>query len=494
MIEILVSDNASGDGTGEYIKSISKLPKYSNLIAWTNETNIGAVRNVKKLIASATGKYIFMLTDDDYLMPNALLILDRYLNKGYSFIKAALVINLIRSKQCSYLGTKTDVSDSVNHDKFIEIMSFSHALSGCIVKNSKHLLDVLENSNNAYPSLEMCALSAGKCISIAEPIVFHQWENILYWEKDVDMTSEQSRKGQLNRDTQLAMMHLADGFLNEEQVLHLYRYYLSQYGYIESALINKFKVPAKAEISKFNRKLFTRDISSKAKFLAKSAVKALAMQNLIKKIWLNAIRIYRDRFDIYKKKVALKRELSHLPSKRVIVGSGGTKYEGWANTDQDILNLLVESDWLAFFKPNSLDAILAEHVWEHLTAEQAVIAAENCFKYLKPGAYLRVAVPDGYHPNEEYLNWVKPGGIGPGSDDHKALYSHETFSNLFSSAGFNVSIYEYFDKSGIFHENKWDPKDGMIYRSKRFDSRNANGHPNYTSIILDAIKPVARVS
>jgi predicted SAM-dependent methyltransferase len=58
-----------------------------------------------------------------------------------------------------------------------------------------------------------------------------------------------------------------------------------------------------------------------------------------------------------------------------------------------------EDTWKFFFQESSLDAILAEHVWEHLSLNEASIAAKNCFKYLKHGGYVRVAVPDGYHPS-----------------------------------------------------------------------------------------------
>lgn len=45
--------------------------------------------------------------------------------------------------------------------------------------------------------------------------------------------------------------------------------------------------------------------------------------------------------------------------------------------------------------PNGLvDAFLAEHVWEHLSLEDAHRAARNCHDYLHPGGRLRLAVPD----------------------------------------------------------------------------------------------------
>ncbi len=142
-----------------------------------------------------------------------------------------------------------------------------------------------------------------------------------------------------------------------------------------------------------------------------------------------------------------------------------------------------------FFQPSSLDAILAEHVWEHLHPYEAVVAAKMCYAFLKPGGYLRVAVPDGFHPDDSYRDAVKPGGTGAGADDHKVLYTYLSFRDVFINAGFDVRLQEYFDEHGEFRCNDWDPSEGMIQRSKRFDPRNSSERLAYTSIILDAIKP-----
>jgi predicted SAM-dependent methyltransferase len=186
----------------------------------------------------------------------------------------------------------------------------------------------------------------------------------------------------------------------------------------------------------------------------------------------------------------LKNTLARLSNKRIVVGAGGTRFEGWIPTEQDVLNLLLESDWLRYFKRDSLDAILAEHVWEHLASEESVIAATNCFAFLKPGGYLRVAVPDGFHPDADYVESVRPGGSGAGADDHKVLYTYDRFRDLFYSIGFDVVLLEYFDERGEFHYQEWSSADGFVERSRRFDSRNADGRLSYTSIILDARKPV----
>ena len=173
---------------------------------------------------------------------------------------------------------------------------------------------------------------------------------------------------------------------------------------------------------------------------------------------------------------------------RIVIGASGVFEPGWIPTDIHVINLLVPVDWDRFFKPGSIDAILAEHVWEHLTEQEGRIAALTCFKYLKPGGYLRVAVPDGFHPDPRYVDCVRIGGSGCGADDHKVLYTHETFERLFVDVGFEVVLYEHFDRTGEFHFREWDPEDGRVWRSKRFDERNTGGTLTYTSIVLDAIK------
>ena len=182
-----------------------------------------------------------------------------------------------------------------------------------------------------------------------------------------------------------------------------------------------------------------------------------------------------------------KRSIKLKPLK-IVIGASGISQEGWVTSEIRLLNLLKPVDWDRYFSNHPIDAILAEHVWEHLTKEEGIVAAKTCFQYLTDGGYLRVAVPDGLHPDPKYIEWVKPGGVGPGANDHKTLYSYKTFKEIFESAGFKVDLLEYFDECGTFHYKEWNTNEGMICRSKRFDERNKNGELNYTSIILDARK------
>ena len=170
---------------------------------------------------------------------------------------------------------------------------------------------------------------------------------------------------------------------------------------------------------------------------------------------------------------------------KITLGAGGLYDKEWIPTDVYELDITKDSDWERFFDYNSIDAMIAEHIWEHLSTQDGLRAAKNCYKYLKPGKKLRVAVPDGYHPNPEYIRNVKVGGVGPGASDHKVLYTYRTLKVLFESAGFEVRLSEYYDEDGKFHE-EWTIQDGMIYRSAK---RSKDGEILLNaSLIIDALK------
>ena len=171
---------------------------------------------------------------------------------------------------------------------------------------------------------------------------------------------------------------------------------------------------------------------------------------------------------------------------RIIIGAGRTAQDGWISTNRAELDLLLPQSWERFLPHGTADALLAEHVWHYLDEEQGARAARLCFRHLSPRGYLRIAVPDGLHPDPNYIDWVKPHGTGPSAPVHKVLYDYRSLSGSLRAAGFNVTLLEYFDEYGVFHQKDWDPGDGFIRRSARFDSRNAGGRLRYTSLILDA--------
>lgn len=196
----------------------------------------------------------------------------------------------------------------------------------------------------------------------------------------------------------------------------------------------------------------------------------------------------------YFKRRILSNNLKNAPLKKLNIGSGSDgdkeEYKGWISVDKEFLDITQEKDWLDFTSGyNSLDNVLAEHVWEHLSDEDTRLANLNCYKFLKPGGRLRIAVPDGLHENKEYVDNVRPGGKGLGSEDHKILYTYQIMKDRLEEAGFKEIIFlEYWDDNHLFHSKDWNIVDGFIKRSKNFDKRNSQGKLIYTSLIVDAIK------
>ncbi len=178
---------------------------------------------------------------------------------------------------------------------------------------------------------------------------------------------------------------------------------------------------------------------------------------------------------------------------RIIIGAGKTRQGGWAALQEDELDLLNRKSFESFFGEKRAEAMMAEHVWEHMTEEEGVIAAKNCFDYLKDGGYLRVAVPDANFRNDEYQNMVQVGGPGPKDHpaySHRIVYDYKVFVSIFKRAGFEVELLEWCDEQGDFHYQYWNEQDGKIGRSYRFDTRNDGEKLGMVSIIVDAKKPL----
>ena len=175
---------------------------------------------------------------------------------------------------------------------------------------------------------------------------------------------------------------------------------------------------------------------------------------------------------------------------KVVLGAADTKMPGWITTGIWTLDVTRAGHFERLLGQRKADAFLAEHVWEHLDATATLCANANCFRFLRPGGHLRIAVPDGLHPDSAYIEHVRPGGTGAGAHDHKWLYNHAQLSASLEQAGFNVKLLEWWDEQGEFHCVDWDSHDGHVERSKRFDPRNQGGALKYTSLIVDAVKPL----
>jgi predicted SAM-dependent methyltransferase len=201
----------------------------------------------------------------------------------------------------------------------------------------------------------------------------------------------------------------------------------------------------------------------------------------IKRNWWDSVQLQRSRQQIQQQISA------QNPPYKVIVGAGETRYEGWIATDKPALDITNPADWQRHFAPQSIDRIVAEHVMEHLTTEQLRQFLYAVRPYLTDDAGIRIAVPDGYHPDPTYIEYVRPGGsVDGGADDHKVLYNHELLANEVQQAGFACDLLEYHDAAGQFHRNQWDKANGHIERTG--GKRELYGKEfDYKSLIVDCL-------
>jgi len=191
-------------------------------------------------------------------------------------------------------------------------------------------------------------------------------------------------------------------------------------------------------------------------------------------------------------------DISAIPASKplkIILGAGEQSYPDWISTNKAELDLCDPDSWKETFHTRKADAFLCEHVWEHLTEDEGRLAAKLCYKYLKPGGFIRCAVPDAFFPNEAYQKMVQIGGPGASDHpaaDHKIVYNFRLFMDIFEKVGFTVDLLEYCDEIGRFHYNQWNMETGLIYRSLLSDHRNKEGKINFASLIIDARKPLQK--
>ncbi len=137
--EVIISDNASTDETSKVVKSFKdKRIKYLR-----NKKNIGFPKNIKQAMLNASGKYIFTLGDDDFILyDDALSKIKKILDKkSYGIVRlnilernyygSGLQRKLMNISQDKYISENTDIFQILNFYKSVDI----GMMSGIIFRN-----------------------------------------------------------------------------------------------------------------------------------------------------------------------------------------------------------------------------------------------------------------------------------------------------------------------------------------------------------------------
>jgi len=174
---------------------------------------------------------------------------------------------------------------------------------------------------------------------------------------------------------------------------------------------------------------------------------------------------------------------------KIIIGAAETSQLDWYSTNEQWLDITNTNHWKRLFHGRRLlTHVLAEHVFEHLTSEGAAKALNHIADHLISGGRVRIAVPDGYHPDEEYRRHVDIGGIGADALDHKQFFNADSLTDIFTNSGFEVELIEGYDKAGTLICRSWRKEDGFVQRSRQNVSHNDWGFIDAnTSLIIDGV-------
>lgn len=163
---------------------------------------------------------------------------------------------------------------------------------------------------------------------------------------------------------------------------------------------------------------------------------------------------------------------------KININSNRRHSSGWLNTDKKTLDITQETSWLQNnIEKKSLNKILAEHIINKLEEKDIESVIQNFKQFIASDGLLRIAVPDGYHPDKEYIKKIK--------QKNNTLYNYKELIELFNKYGFVADVLEHFDENGNFHFKEWNKEDGFVKRSSRYDKRNRKKKLSYTSLIID---------
>lgn len=202
-----------------------------------------------------------------------------------------------------------------------------------------------------------------------------------------------------------------------------------------------------------------------------------------------AIKFFKYRY----RQIAIRVPVKQQRPMRIILGAAETHQPGWFSTNENWLDITNATHWQRVFKGQQLIThAVAEHVFEHLTYDEAARALQHLHQHMAKDGRVRIAVPDGYNPDPTYIRHVGINGIGDDAADHKQLLNTDVLCDLLQKNGFAATHIEGYTRDGQLIQKTYSPDDGFIMRSRANPKLKDRKHWDFvdaeTSLIVDGRK------
>lgn len=187
-MEVLVADNASEDNTQEILNSITD----KRLVFYRNEFNIGIEKNILNLLKNAHGKWLFCLTDDDYLLLGGL---ERLLTVAQSdtslgvILSSATVVDITGKPLWTYHFYNETHKFAPGMDALVNMVWAAHVFSRILVRKEWIDLEGIEQTlGSMYSQMYMIGsvLREHAGYYLEEATVAHTTGNETAWDYPVD--------------------------------------------------------------------------------------------------------------------------------------------------------------------------------------------------------------------------------------------------------------------------------------------------------------------
>ncbi len=181
---IYISDNASDDDTPNVIASLKK--KYPFISSVRQDENVGTLANVAHVLGHADGDYIWMMGDDDLVLPGGVKLIEGQLDDDeFAVVHAGMGWFKPHSGNI-YESTVVGFANKMGFNQFIGWIS-SDIIRQDIARKMVSIPEWAEYQNNAFPHvcalLHVAAYEKAKVIDapVANPMEAQTEEDIKRW-------------------------------------------------------------------------------------------------------------------------------------------------------------------------------------------------------------------------------------------------------------------------------------------------------------------------